>query len=404
MRQSMSSGGLSKTRLERMHNVMAGYVERGELPGLVTLLARRGAVHVDVIGAQALGGTPMQRGTIFRISSMTKPVTAVAAMILVEECKLRLDEPVDELLPELAGRRVLKRLDGPLDETVPAKRPITLRDLLAFRMGFGQMIASPDAYPILKAAGELQIGMGPPDPSATPAPDEWMRRLGTLPLMHQPGEAWMYNTGSDVLGVLIARAAGQPLETFLRERIFEPLGMRDTGFSVPAGQLGRFATSYSIEPAGGAIVVFDPAAGGQWNSPPAFPSGAGGLVSTVDDFLAFGQMLLDKGKYGSERILSRPTVEAMTTDQLTLEQRAGATDFLSANRSWGFGLSIVTQRDDVSAVPGRFGWEGGLGTSWASDPKEELVGILMTQMAWTSPSGPRIWNDFWTSAYAAIDD
>jgi len=404
MKQSISSGGLSKTRLERMHSVMAGYVERGELPGLVTLLARRGAVHVDLIGAQALGGAPMQRGTIFRIASMTKPVTAVAAMILVEECKLRLDEPVDELLPELAGRRVLKRLDGPLDETVPAKRSITLRDLLAFRMGFGQMIGSPDAYPILKAAGELQIGMGPPNPSATPAPDEWMRRLGTLPLMHQPGETWMYNTGSDVLGVLIARTTGQPLETFLRERIFEPLGMRDTGFSVPAGTLGRFATSYSIEPADGAIMVFDPAVGGQWNSSPAFPSGAGGLVSTVDDFLAFGQMLLDTGKYGSERILSRPTVEAMTTDQLTPEQRVGATDFLSANRSWGLGLSVVTQRDDVSAVPGRFGWEGGLGTSWASDPQEELVGILMTQMAWTSPSGPRIWNDFWTSAYAAIDD
>ena len=404
MQQSISSGGLSKIRLERMHSVMASYVERGELPGLVTLLARRGAVHVDVIGAQALGGAPMQRDTIFRISSMTKPVTAVAALILVEECKLRLDEPVDELLPELAGRRVLRRLGGALDETVPAKRPITARDLLTFRMGFGQLLASPDAYPILKAAGELQIGMGPPNPSTMPAPDEWMRRLGTLPLMHQPGEQWMYNTGSDVLGVLIARAAGQPLETFLRERIFEPLGMRDTGFSVPAGALGRFATSYSIEPAGRAIQVFDPTAGGQWSSSPAFPSGAGGLVSTVDDFLAFGQMLLDKGKYGSERMLSRPTVEAMTTDQLMHEQRAGATDFLSANRSWGFGLSIVTQRDDISAVPGRFGWEGGLGTSWASDPKEQLVGILMTQMAWSSPSGPRIWNDFWSSAYAAIDD
>jgi CubicO group peptidase (beta-lactamase class C family) len=400
----MSSGGLSKARLGRMHDVMAGYVDRGEVPGIVTLVSRRGEVHVDSIGTKAIDGDPMRRDTIFRISSMTKPITAAATMILVEECKLRLDEPLDRLLPELADRKVLKRLDAPLDQTVPAKRPITVRDLLTFRMGFGQMIASPDAYPILKSASEQQIGMGPPSPSTMPAPAEWIRRLGTLPLMHQPGEKWMYNTGSDVLGVLIARATGQPLETFLHERIFEPLGMKDTGFSVPAGTLGRFATSYSIDPAGGAIKVFDLAAGGQWNSSPAFPSGAGGLVSTVDDFLAFGQMLLDKGKCGSERILSRPTVETMTTDQLTLEQRAGATDFLSANRSWGFGLSIVTQRDEVSAVPGRFGWEGGLGTSWASDPKEELVGILMTQMAWTSPSGPRIWNDFWTSAYAAIDD
>src|SRR5262245_25163106 len=214
----MSGGGFSAARLARMRDVMAGHVARGTVPGLVTLVSRHGETHVDAIGTQAVGGNaPMRRDTIFRIASMTKPVTAVAALILVEECKLRLDEPVDELLPELASRRVLRRLDGSLDETVPSKRPITLRDLLTFRMGFGQMLASPDAYPILKAANELQLGMGPPQPSATPAPDEWMRRLGTLPLMNQPGGAWMYNTGSDVLGVLIARAAGQPLETFLRQ-------------------------------------------------------------------------------------------------------------------------------------------------------------------------------------------
>ena len=169
----MSTPGLSKERLNRMHDVMAGYVERGEVPGLVTLVSRRGEVHVDVIGTQAIGESPpMRRDTIFRISSMTKPITAVATMILVEGCKIRLDEPVDALLPELAERQVLKRLDGPLDETVPAKRPITVRDLLTFRMGFGQMMAPPDAYPILKAANELQIGMGPPSPSMLPAPLE----------------------------------------------------------------------------------------------------------------------------------------------------------------------------------------------------------------------------------------
>src|SRR5919205_2361155 len=217
----MSSAGLSRARLGRMREVMAGYVERGEVPGLVTLVSRRGNLHVDAIGTKAVGGSdPMGRDTIFRISSMTKPITAAAAMILVEECKLRLDEPVDRLLPELADRKVLKRLDGPLDDTVPAKRAITVRDLLTFRMGLGMIMGPPDVYPILKAANEQQIGMGPPSPSTMPAPDEWMRRLGSLPLMHQPGEKWMYNTGSDVLGVLIARAAGQPLETFLRERIF----------------------------------------------------------------------------------------------------------------------------------------------------------------------------------------
>ena len=284
----MSTGGLSRARLGRMHDVMTGYVERSEVPGLVTLISRRGEVHVDAIGAKAYGESdPIQRDTIFRISSMTKPITAVATMILVEECKLRLDEPVDLLLPELAGRQVLKSLEGPLDDTVPANRPITVRDLLTFRMGFGQMMAPPDAYPILKAANEQQIGMGPPSPSTQPAPDEWMRRLGQLPLMHQPGEKWMYNTGADVLSVLIARASGQPLETFLRERIFEPLGMKDTSFSVPGDKLDRLATSYWTNFMSGKIEVFDAANDGQWSRPPAFPSGAGGLVSTIDNYLAF---------------------------------------------------------------------------------------------------------------------
>src|SRR3989442_932068 len=185
----MSTAGLSKARLGRMHDVMAGYVERGEVPGLVTLVSRRGEVHVDAIGMKAVGDSdPIRRDTIFRISSMTKPITATATMILVEECKVRLDEPVDRWLPELAERRVLKRLDGPLDDTEPAKRAITVRDLLTFRMGFGQMMAPPDAYPILSAANELQIGLGPPTPSTMPPSDEWMRRLGSLPLMHQPGD------------------------------------------------------------------------------------------------------------------------------------------------------------------------------------------------------------------------
>jgi CubicO group peptidase (beta-lactamase class C family) len=401
----MSTGRLSKTRLAHMHDVMAGYVERGEVPGLVTLVSRRGEAHVDAIGTQAIGdSSPMRRDTIFRISSMTKPIIAVATMILVEECKLRLDEPVDRWLPELADRQVLRRLDGPLDDTVPAKRPIAVRDLLTFRMGFGQMMAPPDTYPILQEALEQQIGMGPPSPSSMPAPDEWMRRLGSLPLMHQPGEQWMYNTGSDVLGVLIARASGQPLETFLRERLFEPLEMRDTGFSVPEASLDRLATSYWTDPASGKLTVYDEARGGQWSQPPAFPSGAGGLVSTIDDYLAFGQMMLSQGKHGNERILSRLSVELMTTDQLTPEQKAAPSlisGFLDGH-GWGFGVSVVTRRDDIAAVPGRYGWDGGLGTSWYSDPREEMVIILMTQSAWASPSPPNVY--FWTLAYQAIDD
>jgi len=401
------SGGLSEARLGRMHDVMTGYVERGEVPGIVTLVSRRGEVHVDAIGMKAVGGAdPMRRDTIFRIASMSKPIAAAAAMILVEECKLRLDDSVDRLLPELANRKVLKRLDRPLDDTVPATRPITVRDLLTFRMGCGMLMAPPGTYPIQNAISELQLFQGPPQPQTPPGPDEWMRRFGTLPLMHQPGERWMYHTGSDVLGVLIARAADQPFEMFLRERLFEPLGMKDTGFSVPAAQLDRLATSYWTNPATKALEVLDAAEGGQWSRPPAFPSGGGGLVSTVDDYLAFGQMMLNRGTHGSVRILSRSSVETMTTDQLTREQKAqsGLLPGYFDSHGWGFGVAMVTRREDLAGSIGRFGWDGGLGTSWASDPQEELVGILLTQRAWTSPNPPDVCRDFWTLAYQAIDD
>jgi CubicO group peptidase (beta-lactamase class C family) len=401
----MSTSGLSKARLERMHDVMAGHVERGDMPGLVTLISRRGEAHVDAIGMMALGGNdPMRRDTIFRIASLTKPITAAAAMILVEECKLRLDEAVDRLLPELANRRVLKRIDAPLDDTVPAKRPITVRDLLTFRMGFGSVMARPGTYPIQKAMSDLQIGGdGPPHPSKTPTPDEWIRRLGTLPLMHQPGERWLYNTGSDVLGVLIARASGQPFETFLRERVFEPLGMKDTGFSVPAEKIDRLPGCYRRNPETNVLEVYDDAGNSEWSRPPPLPSGAGGLVSTVDDYLAFCQMMLDKGRYARGRILSRPSVELMTTDQLTPAQKAGADIFFGDNRGWGFGVAVTTRRDELWAV-GRFGWDGGLGTSGYSDPVENMVGILMTQRLMESPQPPPVFVDFWTSAYQAIDD
>jgi len=403
----MGASELSKARLERMHDVMAGYVDRGQVPGLVALVSRAGELRVDALGSLAVGGqSPVQRDTIFRIASMTKPVTAAAAMILVEECQLRLDEPVDRLLPELADRKVIKRFEGALDDTVPAKRSITVRDLLTFRMGFGIVVAPPDPCPILKAASDLRIGLGPPSPASMPAPDEWIRRLGSLPLMHQPGKRWMYSTGSDVLGVLIARASGQPFEAFLRERIFDPLGMKDTGFSVPAEKINRLATSYATNPQTGAFEVYDQPASGQWSRPPAFPAGASGLVSTADDFLAFSQMMLNKGKLGSVRILSRPSVELMTTDQLTPEQKAtsGLTEVFFESRGWGFGVSIVTRRTDLAASIGMYGWDGGLGTSWRADPTENLTGILLTQCMWPSPSGPDVFLDFWAALYQSIDD
>jgi CubicO group peptidase (beta-lactamase class C family) len=204
----MTTSELSADRLARLHEIMSAHVERRHAPGLVSVVSRRGEVHVDVIGETATdGGDPVRRDTIFRISSMTKPITAVATMILLEQCALRLDDPVDRLLPELADRRVVRRIDGPVDDTVPADRPITVRDLLTFRMGFGGYFGP---CPVNDMAAPLQLSVGPPQPALPPEPDEWMRRFSTLPLMCQPGERWLYHTGADVLGVLIARASGQP--------------------------------------------------------------------------------------------------------------------------------------------------------------------------------------------------
>ncbi len=404
-REPPTPGGFSPARLRRMHEVMSKHVEGGAVPGLVMLVARRGEIHVDALGTMAIGGGgPMRRDTIFRIASVTKPITAAAAMILVEECRLRLDEPVDRLLPELANRKVLRRLEGPLDDTVPAIRPITLRDLLTFRLGYGAIMAPPGSYPIQKAMEDL--GLAPSANLPSHPPDELMRRFGTLPLVHQPGEQWLYNSGSDILGVLIARATGTSLGAFLHERIFEPLGMRDTAFSVSEAMASRLPECYSVDPASGKVAVFDQGRGGRFTRPPLFESGAGGLVSTVDDLYAFGRMMLDKGTGGGGRILSRLSVELMTADQLTPAQKA-ASDFYPGfweSRGWGFGMSVVTRRDDLAGVPGRYGWDGGYGTSWYADPAEDLLGILLTQRVWTSPVPPPLHVDFWASAYQAIAD
>jgi CubicO group peptidase (beta-lactamase class C family) len=397
-----STGGLSKPRLAGMHDVMAGHVEAGDMPGLVMLVSRGGETHVDTIGKIAIDGAPMARDTIFRITSMTKPVTAVAAMILVEECKLRLDDPVDRWLPELADRKVLRAIDAPIDDTVPAKRAVTLRDLLTFRLGYGMIPVFPDRYPIQKAIAEAGFAPGPVFPSFPP--DELMRRYGSLPLIYQPGERWLYNAGTEILSVLIARVAGTTLGDFFRERIFEPLGMKDTAFSVPQAKRNRFATSYARDHATQKLTVFDDPVTGNFSNPPVFENGSAGLVSTADDFHAFAQMMLNGGRLGSERILSRPSVELMTTDQITLEQKLGSEIFFGDERGWGMGVSVFTRRDDLSHVPGRFGWDGGYGTSWYSDPNENLTGILLTQRMMDSPQPPRVMVDFWTSAYQAIDD
>lgn len=371
----------SQAGLDRLHEAMAARVAKGELPGMVTLVARDEDVHVDSIGVKAFGGNePMRRDTIFRITSMTKPILALATMMLVEEGALALDEPVDRLLPELAERRVLKRIDGPLDETVPVRRPITIDDLLTFRMGHG-LIVEPTfdpPYPIVNAARELQLVMGPPEPRTPHDPDEWIKRFGTLPLMYQPGERWQYNTGSLVLGVLVARASRQPLAEFFRTRIFEPLGMKDTGFKVTAEQSRRLPSHYQTNFQTGKLEEQTVSAPSVWTAPPAFPSGAAGLVSTIDDYLAFARLLLNEGVHENRRLLSQRSVRLMTTNHLTPEQMATGGPILGG-QGWGYGMAVITAPDEVSPEPGRYGWNGGYGTFWFNDPTGRLVAIAMTQ-------------------------
>jgi CubicO group peptidase (beta-lactamase class C family) len=298
-------------------------------------------------------------------------------------------------------------MESPLDDTVPANRSITVRDLLTFTLGIGAVVEWPDTYPIQTAMAKLKLGGdGPPRPTNVPKTDEWMRRLGSLPLMHQPGEQWMYNTGSDVLGVLIERITGQRLEVFFQERIFAPLGMKDTSFNIPADKLDRFAASYAYDYEKSALQLYDGIETSAWRDPESFQSGAGGLVSTVDDYLAFSQMLLNFGKHGNKRLISRLAVEAMTTDQLTPAQKAASSfvDGFFENNGWGYGVSIVLRRDELANVPGTYGWTGGLGTSWTADPHEDMTLILLTQRTFDSPSPPRNLVDFRTLAYAAIDD
>jgi CubicO group peptidase (beta-lactamase class C family) len=391
---------------EPVRTALSGYIDRGEVPGLVFLVSHHGKVRVEAIGKKGFGqNEAMKRDCVFRIASMTKPIVAVATMILVEDGKLELDEPVERLMPELSRLKVLKRLDGLLQETVPAKRPITVRDLLTFRAGHGLLFFEPggnfEQFPIQKAIRTLGLENGPPLPRLKYKPDEWMRRFGTLPLMHQPGEEWMYHTAYEILGVLIARASGQPLETFLQKRIFEPLGMKDTGFTISPENLSRLAPQYGLDPKTGQRSQIDGVEDSQWKHAPLFPSGGGGLASTIDDYLAFAHMLLNKGEYNGKRILSRSSIELMTTDQISAEQRAKSQFHFFPNfwnhYGWGFGVSVLTKPHE-GAQPGRYGWDGGYGTTWFNDSHDALTGILMTQVSVNF----KMFDDFRKAVYETV--
>ena len=386
-----SATGLTAAGLKGLHAAAERHVGDDRVPGLVALVARGGQVHVEALGRLTVGGPPVARDSIFRIASTTKPITAAATLAVASEGLIELDDPVDGLLPELADRRVLRRMDGPLDDTVPAARAITIRDLLTFTFGFGmvgEMFTSPKPWPVVAATGELRLAtIGPPDPPVPPDPDIWIASLGSLPLLAQPGERWMYNTGAQVLGVLVGRAAGQPFSEVLATRIFEPLGMRDTGLWT--ADTHRLATAYQPTP-GGLVVLDEP--GGKWSRPPEFGDGAAGLVSTADDLLAFARMLLR----GGAPVLPPDAVRAMTTDQLTPAQKArgGLLPGFFDGRSWGFCQAVYDS--------GAFGWDGGLGTSWLVDPSQDLTVIVLTQRMFESPDPPQVHRDIQAAAYAAL--
>jgi len=346
---------------------------------------------------------PMRKDTIFRIASVTKPIVAVAAMTLVEDGTLRLDDPVDPLLPELANRQVLRSMESEVGDTVPADRSISLRDLLTLTPGYGAIFAEPGTYPIQQAMDDAGLTPGPNLPEMTA--DEMLQRYASLPLVAQPGTRWLYNNGSDILGILLARATDMSLGDLLEERILGPLGMVDTAFSVPFEKVDRLPAVYFRNPASGEVMAFDAAGGkSRFAAPPLFESGAGGLVSTAADLLAFSQMMRGNGTHRDVRVLSRASVALMTTNHIRPEQANPANFFPGFwdTHGWGFGLAVDTARADLFMTPGRYGWDGGYGTSLYIDPTEGVIGVLLTQQSLDGTGLPKVYLDFWNGAYQAL--
>ncbi|MBV9204640.1 MAG: beta-lactamase family protein [Actinobacteria bacterium] len=375
-----------------LHDILKVHVDNGSVPGAVGLVARGGRMEVAAVGAMAVGGAPMARDSIFRFASITKPITAAAVMMLVDDGRIALDAPVGRWLPELAEPTVVRTPASPVGDVVAAARPITVFDLLSSQAGYG--FASDFALPAVQRLSSVQKDGR--EPQSFPAPDVWMAGLAQVPMLYQPGEAWLYDTCSTLQGVLIARVSGQPLPGFLAERVFAPLGMSDSGFEVPGGKRGRFTSYYRASQDGGLELADGP--GGQWSALPQFPLGNGGLAGTADDWLAFGGMLLAEGTAaGGRRLLTADSVRLMTSDHTTGAQREIGRLFLEG-QGWGFGGAVDIAAIDPWNVPGRYGWVGGTGTSAHITPSTGTVAILLTQVAADSPL-PQEWMPaFWRYA------
>jgi CubicO group peptidase (beta-lactamase class C family) len=418
--------GFSPAGLAEVDACLARLASRGEVPGAVSLVAHGEDVHVTVAGYAALeDGTsqgdpaPMRRDSIFRIASMTKPIVGAAAMLLIQDGAMTLDDRVERWLPELANRSVLRALDAGLDDTVPAERAITVEDVLSFRLGFGSIMV-PGGYPVAEAEASLGLKtLGPPWPPSTLTPDEWIAALGRLPLLDQPGERWRYNTGATVAGILLSRVAGVPLADLLAGRVFEPLGMADTAFFVPAAKLDRFTSMYwpggshspSEEGQAAKLTLVD-SPDGWYAAPPALPDGSSWLVSTIDDLWAFTSML-DRVRRGADgELLSPDSVAMMLRDRTTARDKAENPWFFGGDGESGWGLMMSVPAAGASVggdadaspegAPRGYGWDGGSGTVWRTDPATGLTGILLTQRMMTSPQPPRVALDFWAAAFRAL--
>lgn len=379
----------------RITEAVRPHVEREDPPGLAWLVARGEEVALGAHGSYGPDDpTPVRTDTVFRISSVTKPVVAVAALTLIDDGLLDLDAPVERWLPELADRQVLRDPAGPLDDTVPARRSITVRDVLELRLGIGLDFTGPFPGPVLSALGALGLQSGPPAPQANPDPDTWMRAVGSVPLSYQPGERWLYHSGSEVLGVLVARAARAPLPDVLGARVLEPCGMTRTGFDVGPGEIGTLGPLWLPSQAGAPAVPYD-GSDGQWSRPPAFPNAGDGLVSTVTDLYALARMLRAGGVADDgSRVVS---TEVLTEAVRPRVGRIEADD----TSGWGLGFGVKTTDLPDGRRAGAYGWDGGLGSTFWVDPAADVVGILLVNQMWSSPEPTAVFEDFWRAAWHA---
>jgi CubicO group peptidase (beta-lactamase class C family) len=379
MDNKSSKAGFSSEKLAAIAPMLQNVVDAGDLSGFVTLLFRKGEIaQVNTLGQRDIATkAPMTRDTLFRIASMTKPVTSVAALMLMEEGKLRLDDPVTKWAPELADLRVLKKADGPLDDTYLAPRAITIEDLFTHRAGLSYGFSA--TGPIAKAYDKA---LGDPLNNNTP-PDAWMKALGTLPLLYAPGERLHYSVATDVLGFIVGRVENKSFREVLMERLFGPLGMPDTDFYIPKEKRGRLATVYRQDQQTGAL---NPLPFTMHDTPPAFCGGGGGLISTADDYLKFARMMMNKGEFEGRRYLKAETVALMCTNRLTPEQRA--IPLLGAIPMWdgmgfGLGVSIIDHPEKLGflgmGAKGAFGWPGAFGTWWQADPANDLIALYLIQ-------------------------